>query len=42
MNLYRANYASSGNETSTECFLPKYESAVIFSYLNKLHKEQEK
>ena len=42
MNLYREKYASYGNETFTECCVPKDERSVIISYLNKLHTEQEK
>ena len=42
MNLYRAKYASYGNETFTEYCVPKDERAVIFSYLNNLHTEQKK
>ena len=42
MNLYRANYASAGNETFTKCFLPKYENSVKFSHLIKHHTGHEK
>ena len=33
--FYRSNYASTGNEILTECFLPKDEPAIKFSQLNK-------
>ena len=42
MKLYRAKYASSGNETFTKCGLHKYEHAVKFSHLIKHHTGHEK
>ena len=42
MNLYRAKYASSGNETFTKCCLTKDEHAVKFAYLIKHHTGHEK
>ena len=42
MNLYRAKYASSGNETFTKDFLPKEETFVKFSHLIKHHTGHEK
>ena len=42
MNLYRAKYESSGNETFTNCCLPNDEHDEKFSHLIKHHTGHEK